>query len=84
LCQQTIIEKIINQGILLAKITQNKNTFKFLASMVLSGDATNMEGVAAQQYWKSFFEADFKRERFGDYPNNFLNYAFVKPILFSA
>ena len=36
-----------------------------------------MEGVAASQYWKSFFEMDFKRERFGDYPNNFLNYGYA-------
>lgn len=77
LWQQTIVEKITNQGILLAKITQNKNAFEFLASKVLSGDTTNMEGVAAQQYWKSFFELDFKRERFGDYPNNFLNYGYA-------
>jgi CRISP-associated protein Cas1 len=77
LWQQTIVEKITNQGILLAKITQTKNSFDFLASKVLSGDTTNMEGVAAQQYWKSFFEADFKRERFGDYPNNFLNYGYA-------
>ncbi|QKJ64372.1 type II CRISPR-associated endonuclease Cas1 [Flavobacterium sp. M31R6] len=77
LWQQTIMEKITNQGILLQKITQNKNTFEFLASKVLSGDTSNMEGVAAQQYWKSFFEHDFKRERFGDYPNNFLNYGYA-------
>jgi CRISPR-associated protein Cas1 len=77
LWQQTIVEKITNQGILLAKITQNKNAFEFLASKVLSGDTTNMEGVAAQQYWKSFFEINFKRERFGDYPNNFLNYGYA-------
>ena len=77
LWQQTIIEKITNQGILLEKITGNKNTFPFLASKVLSGDTTNMEGVAANQYWKSFFEHNFKRERFGDYPNNFLNYGYA-------
>nr|WP_315252726.1 type II CRISPR-associated endonuclease Cas1 [uncultured Flavobacterium sp.] len=77
LWQQTIVEKITNQGLLLAKITQKKNAFDFLASKVLSGDTTNMEGVAAQQYWKCFFELDFKRERFGDYPNNFLNYGYA-------
>ena len=77
LWQHTIIEKITNQGILLQKITGQKNTLDFLASKVLSGDSSNMEGVAASQYWKSFFETTdiaFKRERFGDYPNNFLNY----------
>lgn len=82
LWQQTIIEKIRNQGELLAKITENKNTFEFLASKVLSGDTSNMEGVAAQQYWKNFplpnHEKDgIKRERYGDYPNNFLNYGYA-------
>jgi CRISPR-associated protein Cas1 len=80
LWQQTIVEKITNQGILLTKITPNKNTLEFLASKVLSGDTTNMEGVAASQYWKSFFDTydiNFRRERFGDYPNNFLNYGYA-------
>lgn len=77
LWQQTIVEKIKNQGILLEKITGKKNQFEFLATKVLSGDTSNMEGVAANQYWKSFFEHQFKRERFGDYPNNFLNYGYA-------
>lgn len=77
LWQQTIVEKITNQGLLLQRITSKSNSFEFLASKVLSGDTSNMEGVAAQQYWKSFFEIDFKRERFGDYPNNFLNYGYA-------
>jgi CRISPR-associated protein Cas1 len=77
LWQQTIIEKINNQGILLQIITNRKNNFDFLASKVLSGDSSNMEGVAASFYWKSFFEHKFKRERFGDYPNNFLNYGYA-------
>jgi len=80
LWQQTIIEKITNQGLLLETISGNKNSFEFLASKVLSGDTTNMEGVAASQYWKTFFDTydiNFKRERFGDYPNNFLNYGYA-------
>lgn len=77
LWQLTIVEKIKNQGLLLEKITGKKNQFEFLASKVLSGDTSNMEGVAASQYWKSFFEDGFKRERFGDYPNNFLNYGYA-------
>ena len=77
LWQQTIVEKIKNQGQLLERTTGKKNHFDYLASKVMSGDTTNMEGVAAQQYWKDFFEIDFKRERFGDYPNNFLNYGYA-------
>ncbi|MGG7035960.1 MAG: type II CRISPR-associated endonuclease Cas1 [Flavobacterium sp.] len=77
LWQQTIVEKIKNQGILLERITKSKNQFDFLASKVLSGDSSNMEGVAAGQFWKMFFDMPFKRERFGDYPNNFLNYGYA-------
>jgi CRISPR-associated protein Cas1 len=77
LWQQTIIEKINNQGKLLRTITKKDNSFEFLASKVLSGDTSNMEGVAANFYWKSFFDIDFKRERFGNYPNNFLNYGYA-------
>lgn len=77
LWQQTIVEKIKNQGQMLQLVTKKKNHFEYLASKVLSGDTSNMEGVAAQQYWKYFFEINFKRERFGDYPNNFLNYGYA-------
>jgi len=84
LWQQTMIEKITNQGILLETITGQKNHFKFLAEKVQSGDTSNMEAVAASRYWKSLFNQseyeksiDFKRERFGNYPNNFLNYGYA-------
>jgi CRISP-associated protein Cas1 len=80
LWQQTIVEKITNQGLLLEQSTQEKNAFAYLASKVQSGDTSNMEGVAANMYWKVFFESNqikFKRERFGDYPNNFLNYGYA-------
>lgn len=82
LWQQTIVEKITNQGILLTKLSKNKNSLDFLASKVLSGDTSNMEGVAASQYWKNFplgcgEKIGIKRERFGDYPNNFLNYGYA-------
>jgi CRISPR-associated protein Cas1 len=77
LWKQTVKEKIKNQGLLLASITGKENTFSYLTSKVKSGDTTNMEGVAANFYWKSFFNIDFKRERFGNYPNNFLNYGYA-------
>lgn len=77
LWQQTVKEKITNQGLLLEKITGKTNTFTYLTSKVTSGDSTNMEGVAANFYWKDFFDCNFKRERFGDYPNNFLNYGYA-------
>lgn len=80
LWQQTVMEKIRNQGQLLERITGEKNSFEFLMSKVLSGDTSNMEGVAANLYWKTFFEhcdIKVKRERFGNFPNNFLNYGYA-------
>lgn len=81
LWQQTIKEKILNQGKLLELTLNEKNHFEFLASKVASGDTSNMEGVAAQQYWRVFpvseVESGLKRERFGNYPNNFLNYGYA-------
>jgi CRISPR-associated protein Cas1 len=77
LWQQTVVEKIQNQGLLLEKLSGKRNQFPHIASKVLSGDTSNMEGTAANAYWKMFFEIDFKRERFGDYPNNFLNYGYA-------
>ena len=82
LWQQTVMEKITNQGLLLEIITGEKNHFEFLASKVLSGDTSNREGVAAAYYWKHLplnpqDDEGLKRERFGDYPNNFLNYGYA-------
>lgn len=77
LWQQTVVEKIKNQGYLLEKITEKGNPLDYFASKVASGDTTNMEAAAAAHYWKAFFEFKFKRERFGDYPNNFLNYGYA-------
>ncbi len=80
LWQQTIVEKINNQGILIERITGEKTNFSFFASKVLSGDTSNMEGVVANFYWKTFFEhceIKVKRERFGNFPNNFLNYGYA-------
>jgi len=77
LWQQTIVEKISNQGFLLEQITGKNNPLDSYSRKVLSGDTSNMEGAAAAFYWKAFFEFNFKRERFGNYPNNFLNYGYA-------
>ncbi len=77
LWQQTIVEKIKNQAELLKQMTGNPNPLDSFASKVLSGDTSNMEGAAASYYWKTFFDFNFKRDRFGDYPNSFLNYGYA-------
>lgn len=43
---------------------------------VKSGDITNMEGIAAQHYWKHLISLDFLRQRFGDSPNQFFNFGY--------
>ena len=49
----------------------------YYASKVLSGDTDNREAVAASYYWKHIFDFNFKRDRYGNYPNSFLNYGYI-------
>lgn len=77
LWQQTIKTKIQHQAQLLEKIGQLDSPLNYYASKVLSGDSDNREGAAAAYYWKHLFDFDFKRERFGDFPNSFLNYGYI-------
>ncbi len=77
LWQQVIKCKINNQAHLLENIGQNNTPLKYYASKVLSGDTDNREGVAAGYYWKHLFDFNFKRERYGEYPNLFLNYGYI-------
>ena len=77
LWQQVVKAKINNQRQLLATLNKNENPLKFYADNVLSGDTNNREGAAAAYYWKHIFDFDFKRERFGKYPNLFLNYGYI-------
>lgn len=80
LWQQTVKAKIINQAILLQKISGKKalNMIR-LAENVRSGDADNMEARAAVYYWKHVFPdiEDFYRDRNGVPPNNMLNYGYA-------
>ena len=78
LWQQIIKQKIENQALHLEKSHQNQNSpLKFYASKVLSGDTDNREGAAAAYYWKHLFDFNFKRERYGEYPNLFFNYGYI-------
>jgi len=77
LWQQTVKLKIKHQGLLLEKLGNKKHPLKFYADKVLSGDTTNREAMAAAYYWKNIFEFPFTRERYGDYPNSFLNYGYA-------
>lgn len=76
LWKQTVIAKIENQKQLLQ---QNNSPFEAMNTYlekVTSGDEANMEGKAANHYWK-YILTDFQRGRFGDAPNNYLNFGYA-------
>ena len=80
LWQQTITSKIKNQAALLRRRRKIKidNMLRW-AKVVKSGDADNLEGRAAAFYWKNLFpeELDFSRDRYGEPPNQLLNYGYA-------
>lgn len=79
LWQQTISAKIMNQAMVLAKRKVNNDNMKRWAKKVRSGDPDNLEGRAAAYYWKNLFpqELEFVRDRYGQPPNNLLNYGYA-------
>jgi CRISPR-associated protein Cas1 len=76
LWQQVVKDKIKNQASLLENIGLENGPMNYYASKVLSGDTNNREAVSAAYYWKHIFDFEFKRERFGEFPNAFLNYGY--------
>jgi len=78
LWQQTVVAKIENQASLLKKYSIAADKLDFLVRQVNSGDTQNVEGRAAAYYWDSFFgEKSFVRNRYGEPPNNLLNYGYA-------
>jgi CRISPR-associated protein Cas1 len=79
LWQQTVVAKISNQAALLKKLGIDTKNMDYWASQVKSGDPDNYEARAAAYYWDNIFEQydKFRRHRFGDAPNNLLNYGYA-------
>lgn len=80
LWQQTIQHKIHNQAIVLKKYRNTEvGNMTAWVNEVKSDDATNFEARAAAYYWRNLFPdiPSFTREREGEVPNNFLNYAYA-------
>lgn len=79
LWRQTVISKINNQAAVLYWIGADAKRLTYLSRQVRSGDPDNVEGRAAFQYWSLLFDdtPKFKRHRFGDAPNNLLNYGYA-------
>lgn len=76
LWKQTVEAKISQQMLLLKKLKKPHEPMVNYLNNVKSGDSTNMEGIAAQYYWKQLFE-NFTRERDGNVPNSFLNFGYA-------
>lgn len=77
LWKQTVRKKILNQAQLLERRNIHRHPLRGFAAKVASGDTTNREGTAARFYWQNIFGQPFNRERFGEFPNNFLNYGYA-------
>ena len=77
LWKQTVECKIENQKEVLKLLGNYYDPMEKYLSEVKSGDSSNMEGIAAQHYWKYLISLDFLRERFGDSPNHFFNFGYA-------
>ncbi len=78
LWQQTVISKISNQAALLKVKGMSTDKMEYFIRQVKSDDSTNVEGRAAAYYWDCVFgEMSFVRHRFGEPPNNMLNYGYA-------
>lgn len=76
LWQQTVSAKISNQAALLNAWGIDTQNMLHWARQVKSGDPENLEGRAAAFYWSCYADG-FTRRRFGDPPNNLLNYGYA-------
>ncbi|MGE8431424.1 type II CRISPR-associated endonuclease Cas1 [Chryseobacterium joostei] len=76
LWKQTVECKIENQKEVLKRLGNYYEPMTNYHNNVKSGDITNMEGIAAQHYWKHLISLDFLRQRFGDSPNQFFNFGY--------
>lgn len=80
LWQQTIKAKILNQAGVMDRWGLDHKPMNRYLQQVLSGDTSNQEAQASKYYWNRLFNEEdpyFQRHRFGDPPNNFLNYGYA-------
>jgi CRISPR-associated protein Cas1 len=76
LWKRIVQAKIKAQADLLTDETA-KNKLKILADKVKSGDPENREAQAARIYWQKLLGKNFRRDRYGEPPNNLLNYGYM-------
>ncbi len=76
--KQLIYCKVMMQARMLNDLTGKDMSLKVLAKKIRSGDPDNIEAQAARRYWSQLFEQDgFKRDRFADDQNRYLNYCYA-------
>jgi len=76
---QTVTAKIKNQASLLKlKGKSTGNMLKWI-KQIRQGDSSNVEARASVYYWSNIFQKDlnFLRDRYGEPPNNLLNYGYA-------
>ena len=80
LWQEIVVAKIENQRAALDSIYPGHKKLKDMAALirqVKSGDPENREAQAARLYWPALMGPEFRRDREGASPNNFLNYGYA-------
>lgn len=77
LWKQTVQLKIRNQAAMLESEGIDGSALIQKAKAVKSGDPSNEEAKAAAVYWRRLMGQDFRRERFGEWPNPLLNYGYA-------
>lgn len=79
LWMQTVQAKLRNQAGLLEQAGIPGDVLREYAKNTRSGDPDNLEARGAAHYWRHLFPShmNFVRHRFGDPPNNLLNYGYA-------
>lgn len=79
LWMQTVQAKLRNQAALLEQVGIPGDSIREFAKNVRSGDPDNLEARGAAHYWRHLFPGHFNfvRHRFGEPPNNLLNYGYA-------
>lgn len=80
LWQRVVRTKIDHQAAVLARHDPGNPKLRELALLsrrVRSGDPGNLEAQAARHYWRALFGSDFRRDRFSDGANSYLNYGYT-------
>lgn len=77
LWQQIIKAKIMNQSQLLKRFDLDYSPILEFVECVKEGDKDNREAISSRMYWQRLFGKGFIRDRYGDYPNNLLNYGYI-------